>query len=104
MCTEDPDYSEMFKLIDTMKPMGFRSEKVRFDIEFPTRNHLKFFLAKLITKRRKQEQLGMFDPSELGTTSIISSTDFCDNKVISALCKVMTPRDGEQQGGDTMAA
>ena len=50
----DADYVEMFKLISTMRSLGFRSEKVKFDIEFPTRNHLKVMLARLIIKRRRQ--------------------------------------------------
>ena len=40
----------------------------------------------------------MFDMNEFGSTAIISSTDFCDEKVVSALCKVMTPRDDEEYG------
>ena len=92
-CRMDPDYIEMFELINSMRGLGFRSEKARFDIEFPTRNHLKVMLARLIAKRRKQAKLGIYSMTELGSTSVISSTDFCDEKVVSALCKVMTPAD-----------
>ena len=52
-CRKDADIIEMLKLIGTIKGLGFRSEKVKYDIEFPTRNHLKIFLAKLIKKRRE---------------------------------------------------
>ena len=97
LCKEDADFVEMFKLISTMRGLGFRSEKVKFDIEFPTRNHLKLMLARLISKRRRQVQFGMFDMSEQGSTAIISSTDFCDEKVVSALCKVMQPGESERE-------
>lgn len=95
LCSEDADFVEMFKLISTMRGMGFRSEKRSFDIEFPTRNHLKVMLARTISKRRKWAQMGLFDVSDQENTSVISSTDFCDEKIVSALCKVMTPKDGE---------
>ena len=50
---KDHDIVEMFRLIGTIKGLGFRNEKVKYDIEFPTRNHLKVFLANLIKKRRR---------------------------------------------------
>ena len=63
MCVEDADFVEMFKLIDSMRSLGFRSERCKFDIEFPTRNHLKGFLARLIAKRRRQIKNDMRDLS-----------------------------------------
>ena len=52
LCEKDEAIVQMFDLIGTMKGLGLRQDRVRFDIEFPTRCHLKVFLAKLITKRR----------------------------------------------------
>ena len=63
LCYKDPDIIEMFKLIGAVKGLGFRTEKVKYDIEFPTRNHLKVFLAKLIKKRRHMQVKGMYDLS-----------------------------------------
>ena len=54
LCVKDDDIVKMFNLIGTMKGLGLRKETARFDIEFPTRNHLKVFLARLIVKRRRQ--------------------------------------------------
>ena len=101
LCRKDADYVEMFKLIGTMRGLGFRSEGVRFDIEFPTRNHLKVFLARLITKRRRQMQVGLVDLSTQNSTAIISSTDYCDEKVVSALCKALYPRHGDAPDNST---
>ena len=53
LCVKDEEFVQMFQLISTMKGLGLRKDRVRFDIEFPTRNHLKVFLTKLIVKRRK---------------------------------------------------
>ena len=79
-----------------MRGLGFRNDKVRFDIEFPTRNHLKVFLAKLIAKRRRQLEAGLCDIASQSSTAIISSTDYCEDKVVSHLCKsVFTPRHGD---------
>ena len=93
LCAEDADFVEMFRLIGTMRSLGFRSERCKFDIEFPTRNHLKVFLARLIAKRRRQVRNDMCDLSSQQNTSIISSTDYCDPDVVSALCKALSPRD-----------
>ena len=77
MCVKDPDIVTMFKLIGTMKDLGLRKKKSGsttmnsatafgkkekpYDIEFPTRNHLKVFLARVIVKRRKQLEKGLCD-------------------------------------------
>ena len=61
LCVKDEEFVQMFKLISTMKGLGFRKDRVRFDIEFPTRNHLKVFLTRLIVKRRKQARLNIRD-------------------------------------------
>ena len=78
LCYKDPDIIEMFRLLGTIKGLGFRKEKVKYDIEFPTRSHLKVFLAKLISKRRKQQRRGLTDLSDQNSTAIISSTDNCE--------------------------
>lgn len=99
LCYKDPDVVEMFRLIGSIKGLGFRSEKVKYDIEFPTRNHLKVFLANLIKKRRRQQAQGLHDLSQQNSTAIISSTDNCEEQIVSHLCKNMfTPRDDENQG------
>lgn len=86
----------MFEVIGTMRGLGFRNDRTRFDIEFPTRNHLKVFLARLINKRRLQLEKGLTDLHSMNTTAIISSTDYCETNVVSKLCKsVFTPRQGE---------
>lgn len=94
----------MFKLLSTMRNLGFSRNTIRFDIEFPTRNHLKVMLASLIAKRRKQlKSKKLIDMSDKGgRITLISSTDFCDKKDVSALCKVMTLKDGEEFGTDTV--
>ena len=79
----------MFRLIGTMKGLGFRGEKARYDIEFPTRNHLKVLLAKLISKRRKQHARGLIDLTEHNSTAIISTTDHCEEQLVSHRCKNM---------------
>ena len=68
----------MFRLLGTVKGLGFRNERVKYDIEFPKRSHLKVFLAKLISKRRMQQFRGLTDLSEHNSTAIISSTDNCE--------------------------
>lgn len=97
LCARDPDIVEMFKLINTMRGLGLQRERGRFDIEFPTRNHLKVFLARLIHKRRLQSERGMCDDLiNQHNIAIISSTDYCEEKIVSGLCKsVFTPRDDE---------
>ena len=83
----------MFDLIGTMRALGLRKNNVRFDIEFPTRNHLKVFLARLIVKRRRQLDKNLCDIHQQNSTAIISSTDYCEETVVSHLCKnIFTPR------------
>ena len=95
LCVKDPDIVTMFKMIGTMKGLGLRKDTVRFDIEFPTRNHLKVFLARMIVKRRRQLEKGLCDLHLQNSTAIISSTDYCDDNVVSHLCKnIFTPRQG----------
>lgn len=50
MTVVDEDQETMFNLIATLKPLGIREDNTPFDLEFPTRNQLKCFLAKQITK------------------------------------------------------
>ena len=97
MCYKDPDYVEMFKLINSMRGLGLQRETARFDIEFPTRNHLKVFLARLIYKRRLMQERGMqLDHLSMNNTAIISSTDYCEEKIVSGLCKsVFNHRESE---------
>ena len=86
----------MFRLLGTIKGLGFRNERVKYDIEFPTRNHLKVFLSKLIKKRRHQQEKGIYDLNVQQSTAIISSTDNCEEEIVSHLCKNMfTPRENE---------
>ena len=61
LCEKDPYIVQMFELIGTMKGLGLRKDTVRFDIEFPTRNHLKVFLSRLITKRKRQMEMQIED-------------------------------------------
>ena len=53
MCEVDEDQETMFKLMETLKPLGLREENANFDIVFPSRNQLKLYLARMITKQRK---------------------------------------------------
>ena len=97
LCVEDEDYLTMFETIDTMKSLGLRNDRVRYDIEFPTRNHLKVFLTKLIMKRRRQIDRDMTDLASQTNTAVISSTDYCEDKIVSHLCKnIFTPRQGKE--------
>ena len=92
LCFKDPDFMQMFRLMGTLRSLGFRSEKARFDIEFPTRNHLKVFLTRLIMKRRKQRDSGLLYEMltiAQNNTTIISSTDNCEENIISSSCKSM---------------
>ena len=61
LCEKDPYIVQMFELIGTMMGLGLRKDTVRFDIEFPTRNHLKVFLSRLITKRKRQMEMQIED-------------------------------------------
>ena len=54
LCVRDEDICIMHELLQSMRSLGLRPNSNRYDIEFPTRNHLKVFLMKLITKRRRQ--------------------------------------------------
>ena len=84
---KDPDYVEMFKLLETVRPLGLRGIRARFDIEFPVRDNLKVFLAKLISKRRMLKKHGMVDIASMSSTAIISSTDNCAGNQVSSSCK-----------------
>ena len=53
MCEVDGDQETMFKLMATLKPFGLRDNQINFEIEFPSRNQLKLYLARLVTKQRK---------------------------------------------------
>ena len=53
LCVKDTDICTMFELLRSMKSLGLRNDKAKYDIEFPTRNHLKAFMMKLILKRRR---------------------------------------------------
>ena len=54
MCIVDEDQETMFKLMATLKPLGLRDESIEFDIVFPSWNQLKLYLARMISKQRKQ--------------------------------------------------
>ena len=79
MCEVDDDQEKMFKLMATLKPFGIRDKNTNFDLVFPTRNQLKLYLARLITKQRKQIRQGFLDDDSAepnNRISILSSTDF----------------------------
>ena len=78
----------MFNLIATLKPLGIREDDTPFDLEFPTRNQLKCFLAKQITKQRKQLRQGHLNKDSIEhDVAIISSTDFQAGTAVSSQCK-----------------
>ena len=57
-CIVDPDMTILFKVLGTVRPLGIwntegMSVNMKWPIEFPTKNQLKVFLARLIIKRRK---------------------------------------------------
>lgn len=80
----------MFKLLKTLKPLGIRDNTLRPDIEFPTRNQLKCFLAKQISKERKQLRQGFLDKDGgEHQLSIISSTDFLPDTAVTSNCKTI---------------
>lgn len=60
-CGKDEDFVKMFKLMGTIRPLGLRQSNCRFDIQFPTRSHLKVFITRLIMKRRIQLSMGDTD-------------------------------------------
>ena len=55
-------------------------------------------LTKLIMKRRMQVEKGMTNLAMYNSTTIISSTDYCEENVVSHLCKnIFTPRLNEME-------
>ena len=86
MCEVDEDQETMFKLMETLRPLGIRDKKTNFDIVFPSRNQLKLYLARLIAKQRKQLRQGFLDDDSTepnNRKTILSSTEFMEDKVIS---------------------
>ena len=76
-CVKDPDFVTMFRLMSSLKPLGFRKANVKFDIQFPTRSQLKSLVARLIRTRREQLAMGFTDIEAQNTIAILSSTDTC---------------------------
>ena len=60
ICSIDEDQLIMFKMVSSVKPLGIRGD-IQYDIEFPTRNQLKVFLAQHISKYRAQQRRGVLD-------------------------------------------
>ena len=60
VCQVDEDEHIMFKMISSVKTLGIRGD-IQYDIEFPTRNQLKVFLAQHISKYRAQLKKGVID-------------------------------------------
>ena len=60
VCRVDEDQLIMFKTLASLRNLGIRGE-MQYDIEFPTKNQLKVFLAKKITKYRMQIRKGIID-------------------------------------------
>ena len=86
MCEVDEDQETMFKLMETLRPLGIRDKNTKFDIVFPSRNQLKLYLARLIAKQRKQLRQGFLDDDSTepyNRKTILSSTEFMEDKVIS---------------------
>ena len=105
MCVVDEDQAIMFQLMATLRPLGIRDNAPKFDLEFPSRNQLKCFLAQQITKERKQLRQGYLDADSVEhDISIISSTDFTPGTTVSTSCKRMYKHTPASKEGTQNAA